>query len=118
MAVNPKRGEVWNVRFDPTEGAEIQKTRPAVVVSSDAVRPLPIKLIAPITGWDERFANRVWLVRIDPDAANGLTKPSAVDVLQLHGWDEKRFLDRRGRVSAVVMDEIAAAIAALVEYSG
>ena len=27
----PLRGEVWNVRFDPAEGAEIQKVRPAVV---------------------------------------------------------------------------------------
>lgn len=45
----PKRGEIWLVNFDPTVGAEIKKVRPAVVISSDSVGKLPIKLIAPIT---------------------------------------------------------------------
>lgn len=31
-----KRGEVWWVCFDPSLGGEIQKTRPAVIVSNDA----------------------------------------------------------------------------------
>ena len=31
----PKRGEVWWVAFDPSLGGEMQKTRPAVVVSND-----------------------------------------------------------------------------------
>ena len=30
------RGEVWWVSFDPSLGGEIQKTRPAVIVSNDA----------------------------------------------------------------------------------
>jgi len=32
----PRRGEVWWVAFDPSVGGEIQKTRPAVIVSNDA----------------------------------------------------------------------------------
>ena len=31
-----KRGEVWWVNFDPSIGGEIQKTRPAVIISNDA----------------------------------------------------------------------------------
>jgi mRNA interferase MazF len=31
----PQRGEVWWVAFGPVIGGEIQKTRPAVVVSND-----------------------------------------------------------------------------------
>ena len=31
-----KRGEVWWVDFEPAAGSEIQKTRPAVIVSNDA----------------------------------------------------------------------------------
>jgi mRNA interferase MazF len=31
----PRRGEVWWVRLDPTQGSEIRKTRPCLVVSSD-----------------------------------------------------------------------------------
>lgn len=31
-----KRGEVWWIDFDPSVGGEIQKRRPAVIVSNDA----------------------------------------------------------------------------------
>jgi mRNA interferase MazF len=91
-----RRGEVWRVNLDPTIGAEIQKTRPVVVVSSDAIGILPIKLVAPVTDWKDRYAHSSWHVKIDPDTANGLTKTSAVDTLQLRGVDNSRFLKRLG----------------------
>lgn len=115
-APGPKRGEVWAVNFDPTVGAEIQKTRPAVVVSSDAVGRLPLKLIAPITDWKVYFTGNVWHVRVEPDATNGLSKASAVDVLQLRGVDTRRFIRKLGEVSSTVLEEITAAIAAVVEH--
>jgi mRNA interferase MazF len=31
------RGEIWWVSLDPTQGAEIQKTRPCLVLSSDVL---------------------------------------------------------------------------------
>ena len=113
---SPKRGEIWVVNFDPTIGAEIKKSRPAVVMSSDAVGRLPIKLIAPITDWKRPFGVNLWHVQIRPDQANGLTKISAVDTLQLRGVDVQRFVNNLGLVSTAVMQEIAAAIAAVVEY--
>ena len=33
--LKPKRGEVWWVNFDPSLGSEIQKVRPAVVISNN-----------------------------------------------------------------------------------
>jgi mRNA interferase MazF len=116
LSIDPKRGDIWLVNFDPTVGAEIQKKRPAVVVSSDAVGILPIKLIAPITDWKDRYSNNIWHVKIDHDKSNGLSKDSTVDVLQLRGGDTQRFIKRLGHVSSAVMEEIAAAIAAVVEY--
>lgn len=112
----PQRGEIWRVNFDPTLGAEIKKIRPAVVISSDAVGKLPIKLIAPITDWKPYFAPKFWLVRIDPDSTNGLTKVSAVDTLQLRGMDLQRFICKLGNLPEITMAEIAAAVAAVVEY--
>ncbi len=112
----PRRGEIWIVAFDPTVGAEIRKPRPAVVVSSDGVGKLPIKLVAPITEWNDGFAHNIWHVKIMPAPANGLQKPSAVDALQLRGVDAQRFQHRLGRVSADIMEEIVAAIGAIIEY--
>jgi mRNA interferase MazF len=37
---SPKRGEVWWVSLDPTQGAEIKKTRPCVVLGSDTLNRL------------------------------------------------------------------------------
>lgn len=36
-SVNVRRGEIWWVNLDPTYGSEIRKTRPAVVLSADAL---------------------------------------------------------------------------------
>lgn len=45
-----KRGEVWWVEFDPSVGSEIQKTRPAIIVSNDtANRHLARVVVVPIT---------------------------------------------------------------------
>jgi mRNA interferase MazF len=34
--MHPRRGEVWWVAFDPSVGGEIQKTRPALIISNNA----------------------------------------------------------------------------------
>ena len=112
----PARGEIWQVNFDPTIGAEIKKMRPAIVISSDAVGSLPIKLVAPVTTWEPSFAGKIWMVKISPDAGNGLTQDSAVDTLQVRCVDVRRFIRKRGFVSPIVMEDIAAAIAIVIEY--
>jgi mRNA-degrading endonuclease toxin of MazEF toxin-antitoxin module len=46
----PKRGDVYVVRFDPTEGVEISKTRPAVIIQNDiGNRFSDLTIAAPIT---------------------------------------------------------------------
>ena len=115
-SASPGRGEIWRVNFDPTIGSEIKKTRPAVVISSDAVGKLPVKLIVPMTNWDEAFAQNFWHIRIEPDSLNGLSKTSAADALQIRCADRQRFIEKMGRVSPAILEEIAAAVAAVVEY--
>jgi mRNA interferase MazF len=44
-----RRGEVWLINLDPTVGAEIRKTRPAVIVNDDAIGALPLRVIVPLT---------------------------------------------------------------------
>jgi mRNA interferase MazF len=48
--MHPRRGEVWWVSFHPSIGGEIQKTRPAVVISNDAANTaLNRVIVIPIT---------------------------------------------------------------------
>jgi mRNA interferase MazF len=112
----PKRGEIWLVNFDPTVGAEIKKVRPAVVISSDSVGKLPIKLIAPITDWKTYFSSNFWHVKIEPNSINRLNKDSAIDTLQLRGADLQRFIRKLGSVSEITMLEIIASIATVIEF--
>jgi mRNA interferase MazF len=53
---NPSRGEVWDICFDPSVGAEIQKTRPAVVVNIASVGRLPLRMVVPITDWKDVYS--------------------------------------------------------------
>lgn len=112
----PKRGEVWLVNFDPTVGDEIKKVRPAIVISSDSIGALRVKLVTPLTTWKDSFTGKLWLVPIAPSPQNGLSQKSVVDALQARGVALERFVEKKGRVSAIELEEIAAAIAILVEY--
>jgi mRNA interferase MazF len=114
---SPRRGEVWQVDFNPTKGSEIKKLRPAVVISSDAMGSLPIKLVAPITTWNDSFIGKLWLVSIEPTETNGLTQRSVIDTLQIRGVDiQSRLIKKLGVLTAPTMEEIAASIAIVVEY--
>ncbi len=112
----PKRSEIWLVNLDPTVGAEIQKTRPAVVISSDFIGKLPLKLVVPITDWKDSFASDLWHVRLDPTNQNGLSKPSAIDALQTRSLDTRRFVRKLGLLTASDLQEVTRAIAAIIEY--
>jgi mRNA interferase MazF len=110
------RGEIWDVDLNPTIGVEINKIRPVVVISSNALRSLPLRLVAPITGWKESFTGKYSHVKIEPNPFNGLTKSSAVDSLQLRGIALDRFLSKRGELTATEIEEIVCAVAAVIEY--
>lgn len=80
---DPVRGEIWRADLEPTRGDEIRKTRPVVVMSDDRIGRLRLRIVVPITEWDDRFAAHPWMVRLEPDASNGLAKASAADTFQV-----------------------------------
>ncbi len=109
-----RKGEVWLINLDPTLGAEIQKTRPAVIVNEDAIGALPLRVIVPLTTWKERYSVAAWMVRIDPAKANGLSNPSAADAFQIRSVAQERFVSRIGRVSEQNLADILKAIRTVI----
>ncbi len=106
-----QRGEIWLINLDPTIGAEIKKTRPAVIVNDDAIGILPLKIIVPITEWKERYALAPWIVRLERDAQNGLEKSSAADTFQVRSVAQERFVRRIGTPADPALKAIGEALA-------
>jgi mRNA interferase MazF len=90
VRISVQKGEIWLINLDPTVGAEIRKTRPAVIASDDAIGILPLKVIVPITDWKDRYAVAPWMVRLEPDATNGLEKSSAADAFQVRSVSQTK----------------------------
>lgn len=110
-----QRSEIWLVNLNPTIGSEIRKTRPAVLISSDLVGILPLKVIVPFTEWKERYAQASWMVRIDPDEQNGLSKPSAADALQIRSVSQQRLVQKLGVLPAGQVANIVKAVMTVLQ---
>jgi mRNA interferase MazF len=105
-----KPNEIWLIDLDPTKGAEIQKRRPAVIVNDDSLGTLPLKIIVPLTDWKDRYETAPWLVKIEPDADNGLSKTSAADCFQVRSVSEERLVKKLGKVDKQTFEEIKEAL--------
>lgn len=116
------RGSIWWVDLRPTLGQEIEKTRPCVVISSDALHKLAVRLVVPITGKehgrpDPRFHVPVAVTDTKAWESKGLPKDSFADVLQTRCVSTQRFPDD-GYITAMNADKLAEIInllAAVVE---
>jgi mRNA interferase MazF len=109
-----RKGEIWLINLDPTIGAEIKKTRPAVIVNEDAIGILPLRVIVPLTDWKDRYTIAPWMVQVDPDDENGLSKPSAADAFQIRSVSVERLTQRVGKTSQPVLQAILRAIGVVV----
>ena len=112
-----KQGEVWLINLDPTVGAEIKKTRPAIIVNDDALGKLPLKIIVPLTDWKDRYEIAQWMVKIVPDKSNKLSKDSSADCFQIRSVAEERLVKRIGVVDKRTMTEIRKAMALVLNIA-
>lgn len=106
-----KHGEVWQIDLNPTVGAEIKKTRPAVIVNVDSLGRLPLKVIVPLTDWKDRYSIADWMIKIAPNETNNLSKPSAADCFQVRSVSVKRFVRRLGKLSFEELEKVKIGLA-------
>ncbi|MBW6537788.1 MAG: type II toxin-antitoxin system PemK/MazF family toxin [Mariniphaga sp.] len=111
-----KQGEIWLINLDPTMGAEIKKTRPAIVVNDNSLGILPLKIIVPVTDWKEKFDIAPWMIRIEPTPINGLKKLSSADCFQVRSVSENRFVKKLGTVSVEISNEIKYGLARVLSF--
>jgi mRNA interferase MazF len=110
----PHRGEVYLVNFDPTLGAEIKKTRPALILQNDiANRHSPITIVAAITSqFDEPLYPTEVLIRA---TEGGLTVDSVVLLNQIRSLDKQRLVRRLGVIKPATIERVEQAL--LISFS-
>ena len=111
------RGQIWLYSADPTVGDEIGKTRPCVIVSSDEIGVLRLKVVVPITGWNEAFAQVPWMVRVEPTQENGLSKLSAADAFQVRSVSQQRLIKQVGKLDNAIIQDISQALAIVLSMN-
>ena len=94
-----KQKEIWLINLDPTIGAEIKKTRPCVIINSNIIGKLPLKIIAPITDFKAQYETVPWMVKLIPNKDNNLTKQSVIDLFQVRSISEKRLIKKIGTIN-------------------
>lgn len=105
-----KQSEIWLVDLDPTKGAEIQKKRPAIIVNDDRLGKLPLKVVVPITDWKDHYQVAPWMVKIEPNKANGLSKDSSADCFQVRSLSQERLITKLGNINDSSLDDIKGAL--------
>lgn len=92
----PQRQDIVWIDFDPSKGKEIQKRRPAVIVSSKKYSQLTgLTVVIPIThATNNRFLNADFLVSVQDGKIKGFANP-----LQIFSFDfAKRNITKAGQV--------------------
>jgi mRNA interferase MazF len=105
----PRRGDVYLVNFDPTVGAEIRKTRPALILQNDVANQYsPITMVAAITS---QFDQQLYPteVSIHPPEG-GLTVESVVLLNQVRSIDKSRLVKRLGSLKPATLRQVEQAL--------
>ena len=90
--MTPKRGDIFLVSFDPALGAEIQKTRPALILQNDiGNQHSPVTIVAAITSNVRREGPTSVLVKA-PEG--GLNVDSLALLNQIRTVDKRRLVKR------------------------
>ena len=99
-----KRGEVWWVNFDPSVGGEIQKKRPAIIVSNNSSnKHLNRVQVVPLTSRGDKLYPSEAHINFDGKQGKALAN-------QLTTVSKKRMMSKAGEISAAEMEKVEEAI--------
>jgi len=99
MGMVVTRFDVFLVALDPTQGYEIQKTRPCVVISPDEMnRNIQTVIIAPMTKRGHDYPTRVPVIFQD--------KPGEIVLDQIRTVDKSRLVKKLGKIDQNIGNQV------------
>jgi mRNA interferase MazF len=103
VAVVASRFEVYLVRLNPTEGREIRKTRPCLIISPDEMnRYIDTVIIAPMTTRGRQYPTRI-PVRFQ-------RKNGQIVLDQIRTVDKTRLVKRLGKIDEAIAQKVLAVL--------
>lgn len=103
-----QRGEIRWVNLDPTVGAEIQKTRPCLIVQNDIMNQYGLlTIVMPFRPGSKQVP---YVVNVKTTAENGLDQNRFIDVGQMRAVDNSRILGLLGVLEEEYWEQIRMAV--------
>jgi mRNA interferase MazF len=102
------RFQVWLVNLNPTQGREINKTRPCVVISPNEMSALSTVLVAPMTSKGFDFPCRI--------TCNFKGKNGLILLDQIRAVDTIRLVKKLGTIDKDTQVELCNALQELFAY--
>jgi mRNA interferase MazF len=105
--VTCRRGEIWQVNFNPGRGSEQRGVRPALVIQNDVGNQFSsTTIVAAITGTIKKYPVTVI---VEKDQA-GLKNTSMINLAQILTIDKTRLVKKLGDLSLEKLSEVDEAI--------
>jgi mRNA interferase MazF len=110
-------GSIWLVSFDPSVGAEIRKTRPAIIISGTAFNRRRKLTVLPITSSspDDKFLPVV--IGVSPNTENGLTVDSYIVCIDPMTFDKRRLVKRLGMLDVERIEQVQFILSSYLELN-
>jgi len=102
------RFEIWLVQLDPTQGSEIKKIRPCVVISPDEMSALKTAIVAPMTSKGFSYPTRI---QYTFQGKKGL-----ILLDQMRAVDKSRLIQKLGVISQSAQMKIVNCLQELFAY--
>lgn len=104
MGMVASRFEVYLVRLDPTEGREIRKTRPCLIISPDEMnRNIATVIVAPMTTKRRSYPSRI--------SVKFQRKTGEIVLDQIRTVDKNRLINRLGKIAEATAQKVLAVLA-------
>jgi len=106
LANDIKRGQIYQVDWNPARGSEQAGERPGLVIQNDianAVSGYPVTMVCAVSSKMKGYPS---MVQVSPSQENGLTETSEVNTAQIMTIQKDRLGILRGRLSSADMAQV------------
>ena len=98
-----KRFEVWIINLDPTQGSEIRKSRPCLIVSPDEMnKNINTVIVAPMTTKGKHYPTRI--------QCHFQEKNGYIVLDQIRTVDQSRLIELLGSVNILIQNRVASTL--------